>query len=208
MEDCPRPCDWQYHGSKGQIKFETYGIVFVEISFFLTCQPSEITPLTALKLAGLINEAGIPPGVVNIVNGYGMSIPFIMTIIFGWSPVYLSIKATPLGKLSANTPLLRRSPLLEALSLVAKFWKPRQSPIWRSYHWNWAERVLVWYLTMLTLNKLRSGLPLESCMYFGLYILKWHWFIYFFQISSNMGVFSINWRSDMILNDYKKVNLV
>ena len=34
MEDCPRPCDRQYHGSKGQIKFETYGIVFVEISFF------------------------------------------------------------------------------------------------------------------------------------------------------------------------------
>ncbi|KAF8811531.1 ALDH-like protein [Phlegmacium glaucopus] len=34
-------------------------------------KPSEITPLTALKLAGLINEAGFPPGVVNIVNGYG-----------------------------------------------------------------------------------------------------------------------------------------
>ena len=38
-------------------------------------QPSEITPLTALKLAGLINEAGFPSGVVNVVNGYGMVIP-------------------------------------------------------------------------------------------------------------------------------------
>ncbi|KAF8805640.1 aldehyde dehydrogenase [Phlegmacium glaucopus] len=37
-------------------------------------KPSEITPLTALKLAGLINEAGFPPGVVNIVNGYGATV--------------------------------------------------------------------------------------------------------------------------------------
>jgi aldehyde dehydrogenase (NAD+) len=44
-------------------------------------QPSEITPLTALKLAGLINEAGIPPGVVNIVNGYGINTHFTMTLI-------------------------------------------------------------------------------------------------------------------------------
>ncbi|KAJ3569877.1 hypothetical protein NP233_g4762 [Leucocoprinus birnbaumii] len=34
-------------------------------------KPSEITPLSALLLADLLNEAGIPPGVVNIVNGYG-----------------------------------------------------------------------------------------------------------------------------------------
>lgn len=37
-------------------------------------KPSEITPLTALKLAGLINEAGFPHGVVNIVNGYGPTV--------------------------------------------------------------------------------------------------------------------------------------
>ncbi|KAF9445502.1 aldehyde dehydrogenase [Macrolepiota fuliginosa MF-IS2] len=34
-------------------------------------KPSDVTPLTALFLADLINEAGFPPGVVNIVNGYG-----------------------------------------------------------------------------------------------------------------------------------------
>lgn len=34
-------------------------------------QRSELTPLTALKLAGLLNEAGFPPCVANIVNGYG-----------------------------------------------------------------------------------------------------------------------------------------
>lgn len=32
---------------------------------------SEFTPLSALKIAGLIKEAGFPPGVVNILNGYG-----------------------------------------------------------------------------------------------------------------------------------------
>src|SRR5690606_20953742 len=34
-------------------------------------KPSEITPLTAIRLGELIQEAGFPPGVVNIVPGYG-----------------------------------------------------------------------------------------------------------------------------------------
>ncbi|PWY63980.1 aldehyde dehydrogenase [Aspergillus eucalypticola CBS 122712] len=34
-------------------------------------KPAEQTPLSALFLANLIVEAGFPPGVVNIVNGYG-----------------------------------------------------------------------------------------------------------------------------------------
>jgi aminomuconate-semialdehyde/2-hydroxymuconate-6-semialdehyde dehydrogenase len=38
-----------------------------------TCvaKPSELTPLTANRLAELSVEAGIPPGVINIVHGYG-----------------------------------------------------------------------------------------------------------------------------------------
>ena len=38
-----------------------------------TCilKPAEQTPLTALRLAELIAEAGFPPGVVNILTGYG-----------------------------------------------------------------------------------------------------------------------------------------
>lgn len=38
-----------------------------------TCvaKPSELTPLTAHRLAELAMEAGIPPGVINIVHGYG-----------------------------------------------------------------------------------------------------------------------------------------
>ncbi len=38
-----------------------------------TCvlKPAEQTPLTALELAGWLNEIGFPPGVVNIVTGFG-----------------------------------------------------------------------------------------------------------------------------------------
>ncbi|CAN5635832.1 5-carboxymethyl-2-hydroxymuconate semialdehyde dehydrogenase [soil metagenome] len=34
-------------------------------------KPAEWSPITALRLAQLVLEAGIPPGVVNVVNGYG-----------------------------------------------------------------------------------------------------------------------------------------
>jgi aldehyde dehydrogenase (NAD+) len=34
-------------------------------------KPSELTPLTALRLCPLFVEAGFPDGVINIVNGYG-----------------------------------------------------------------------------------------------------------------------------------------
>src|ERR1700678_3643574 len=34
-------------------------------------KPAEQTPLTALRLAGLIAEAGMPDGVVNVIPGYG-----------------------------------------------------------------------------------------------------------------------------------------
>ncbi|MBC7139139.1 MAG: aldehyde dehydrogenase [Defluviimonas sp.] len=34
-------------------------------------KPAELTPVTALELARMIEEAGFPPGVVNVVPGYG-----------------------------------------------------------------------------------------------------------------------------------------
>ncbi|MEW6509950.1 MAG: aldehyde dehydrogenase family protein [Bacteroidota bacterium] len=34
-------------------------------------KPSEETPVTAMELAGLVHEAGFPPGVVNIITGFG-----------------------------------------------------------------------------------------------------------------------------------------
>ncbi|KAF7288339.1 Aldehyde dehydrogenase [Mycena chlorophos] len=37
----------------------------------IVLKPSELTPLTALRMAGLIKQAGFPDGVVNILIGYG-----------------------------------------------------------------------------------------------------------------------------------------
>ncbi len=37
----------------------------------IVLKPSEFTPLTALRMASIIKQAGFPSGVVNIVTGYG-----------------------------------------------------------------------------------------------------------------------------------------
>ena len=37
----------------------------------MVLKPAEQTPLTALYCASLIAEAGYPPGVVNVLPGYG-----------------------------------------------------------------------------------------------------------------------------------------
>ena len=37
----------------------------------IVLKPSEFTPLAALRMIPLIEKAGFPPGVVNIVNGLG-----------------------------------------------------------------------------------------------------------------------------------------
>ena len=37
-------------------------------------KPSEFTPLTALLVAKLSVEAGFPPGVINVINGYGSTV--------------------------------------------------------------------------------------------------------------------------------------
>jgi aldehyde dehydrogenase (NAD+) len=40
----------------------------------IVLKPSELTPLTAMIVTELINEAGFPPGSVNIVTGYGLTV--------------------------------------------------------------------------------------------------------------------------------------
>ncbi|KAI5900089.1 aldehyde dehydrogenase [Schizophyllum commune H4-8] len=42
-------------------------------------KPSEFTPLTALRTCTLINEAGFPPGVVNLIVGYGHTVGAAMS---------------------------------------------------------------------------------------------------------------------------------
>jgi phenylacetaldehyde dehydrogenase len=45
----------------------------------IVLKPAEQTPFTALMLGGLINKAGFPPGVVNIVTGFGETGSFVST---------------------------------------------------------------------------------------------------------------------------------
>lgn len=45
----------------------------------VVAKPSEITPMTAFMLSELCNEAGLPPGVLNIVHGYGTKVGAAMT---------------------------------------------------------------------------------------------------------------------------------
>lgn len=56
-------------------------------------KPAELTPLTALRLGELALEAGIPPGVLNVVSGYGnevgaalVSHPAVDKVSFTGSP--------------------------------------------------------------------------------------------------------------------------
>jgi len=44
----------------------------------IVLKPAETTPLTAMKLAEIIQEADLPPGVVNIVNGSGETGKFLV----------------------------------------------------------------------------------------------------------------------------------
>ncbi len=37
----------------------------------IVIKPAEQTPLTALRMGELAIEAGFPPGVINIINGFG-----------------------------------------------------------------------------------------------------------------------------------------
>jgi aldehyde dehydrogenase (NAD+) len=43
-------------------------------------KPAEQTPLTALRLVELLQEAGLPPGVVNVVPGYGPTAGAALTV--------------------------------------------------------------------------------------------------------------------------------
>lgn len=48
-----------------------YNILSLLLGCTLVIKPAEQTPLTALAIAALVKEAGFPPGVVNVIPGYG-----------------------------------------------------------------------------------------------------------------------------------------
>ncbi len=69
-------------------------------------KPAELSPVTAMRLAEIIHEAGVPPGVLNTVNGFGESAgkaltehPYIKAIAF----VGESITGSHIMRQGANT---------------------------------------------------------------------------------------------------------
>jgi phenylacetaldehyde dehydrogenase len=67
----------------------------------LVLKPAEQTPLTALRLAGLIAEAGMPDGVVNVVPGFGETAGAALAAHHDVDKVAFT-GSTEVGKLIAN----------------------------------------------------------------------------------------------------------
>ncbi|KAF8961159.1 aldehyde dehydrogenase [Flammula alnicola] len=49
----------------------------------IVLKPSEFTPLTAIRMCGIIQEAGFPDGVVNLITGYGHTVAFTGSTLVG-----------------------------------------------------------------------------------------------------------------------------
>lgn len=64
----------------------------------IVMKTAEQTPLTALHVAKLAKEAGFPPGVINIVNGYGATAGHAVSVHPGISKVAFT-GSTEVGKL-------------------------------------------------------------------------------------------------------------
>lgn len=71
----------------------------------LIVKPAELTPMTAIRIGELALEAGIPPGVLNIVTGKGS------VVGEQWSPIHKSIKS--------RLPVLRKSAVASCRALRA-----------------------------------------------------------------------------------------
>ena len=67
----------------------------------LVLKPAEQTPLTALRLAGLIAKAGLPDGVVNVVTGFGETAGAALAAHHDVDKVAFT-GSTEVGKLIAN----------------------------------------------------------------------------------------------------------
>lgn len=78
----------------------------------VVAKPSEITPMTAFLFSELCREAGMPPGVLNIVHGLGASIGNTLN-------VHPSVKAISFtgGTLTGATIAKQAAPLFKKISL-------------------------------------------------------------------------------------------
>lgn len=78
----------------------------------VVAKPSEITPMTAFLFSELCREAGMPPGVLNIVHGLGANIGNTLNV----HPTVKAISFTG-GTLTGATIAKQAAPLFKKLSL-------------------------------------------------------------------------------------------
>lgn len=77
----------------------------------IVCKPSELTPLSAMRLAHLATRVGFPDGVINVVNGFGQVIgqalaahPGVDKLSFtGSTPVGIAVGKTALDTMKRLT---------------------------------------------------------------------------------------------------------
>jgi aldehyde dehydrogenase (NAD+) len=75
-------------------------------------KPAEQTPLTALVMAALAQEAGFPDGVINIVNGFGETAGSALVTHPGVDKIAFTghvDTAKIIQRAAADTPSARRS---------------------------------------------------------------------------------------------------
>lgn len=68
------------------------------------CKPSELTPLSAIRLAQLATKAGFPDGVINVVNGYGHVVGQALAAHSGINKLTFT-GSTPVGTAVGKTSL-------------------------------------------------------------------------------------------------------
>ena len=67
-------------------------------------KPSEAAPLSALLFAQVLHEAGVPPGVFNLVNGDGPRVGAAIHSAVDFHSIRRHLDATHAGKQPSNLP--------------------------------------------------------------------------------------------------------
>lgn len=101
---------------------------------------AEQTPLSALYLGNLVKEAGFPPGVVNILSGYGKTAGAAIAGHDGIDKVaFTGSTATGRNIMRAASSNLKNMSVLSIPRLISPFckWTPWSQGLWSLYIAKW-----------------------------------------------------------------------
>jgi len=108
-------------------------------------KPSEFTPPTSIKMCHLINEAGSPPGVVNVLAGYGHTT----------------------GHAISSHMKIEKVAFTGSTLVGRKIWRQQRRATSRTSLSSSAERAPASSMTMQTSTRLWARLRVVSCAYFS-----------------------------------------